>query len=58
MELQLDRREREEQRLRLELDVAQQALNWAKISKLQIQAEVKTFIRYFINQSNRTIFCS
>ena len=41
MELQLERREREEHRLRLELDAAQQALNVAKISRMQIQAEVK-----------------
>lgn len=40
MELQLERREREEQRLRLELDAAQQALNSAKISRIQIQSEV------------------
>ena len=55
MELQLERREREEQRLRLELDVAQQALDWAKISKLQIQAEVKKLILHF--KTDRLIAC-
>ena len=40
MELQLERREREERRLRLELDSAQQEINALKISRLQIQAEV------------------
>lgn len=40
MELQLGRREREENRLRLDLDSAQQQLNTLKISKMQIEAEV------------------
>jgi len=41
MELQLERREREERRLQLDLDSAQQEINELKISRLQIQAEVK-----------------
>lgn len=40
MELQLGRREREERRLRLDLDLAQQELNTLKISRMQIEAEV------------------
>ena len=40
MELQLERREREERRLRLDLDAAQQEINELKIGRLQIQAEV------------------
>lgn len=36
----MERREREERRLRLALDAAQQEINELKISRLQIQAEV------------------
>ncbi len=40
MELQLERRKREELRLRAELDTAGQVLSALKISNIQIQAEV------------------
>lgn len=40
MELQLGRREREEHRLKLQLDSTQQELNTLKINLLQIKAEV------------------
>lgn len=40
MELQLARREREERRLRLDLDSAHQEINALKTSHMQIEAEV------------------
>ena len=40
MELQLERREREERRLKLDLDSIQDEMNALRISRLQIQAEV------------------
>jgi len=43
MELQLERRKREELRLRAELDTAGQELSALKISNIQIQAEVLLF---------------
>ena len=52
MELQLERRKREELRLRAELDTAGQELSALKISNIQIQAEVLliTFFKMLINQ--------
>lgn len=40
MELQMERREREEHRLKLDLDSIQDEMNALRISRLQIQAEV------------------
>ena len=41
MELQLGRREREDRCLRHDLDLAHQEMNALKISRMQIEAEVK-----------------
>ena len=48
MELQLERREREQNRLRLDLDSAQQEMNSLKISRMQIEAEVRHQISFFL----------
>ena len=47
MELQIERRAREEHRLKLDLDSIQDEMNALRISRLQIQAEVLLFFFFF-----------